>query len=147
MAHFIGKVDDKYFIYSTITRTPISPLISLEDLIVGYQVRMPIDRLERILAKGTSALEYSSLEDMVKDNRYGRKGKVRFTLSFEEFIAKLKAETYYIENTHGFTGHGRRGMAVSTFGGFPDLEPEFDEELDEDDEVILDPKLTPKPLT
>jgi hypothetical protein len=122
MAHSIGKVDDKYFIYSPVTNTPISPLISIQDLIVGYQVRMPMDRLERLLAKGTSALEYSSLEDMVKDNRYGRKGKTYFTLSFEEFLAKLEAETHYIENTLGFTGHGRRGMAVSTFGDFPDLD-------------------------
>ena len=97
MSRFIGKIEDKYFEYSTVVDAPVSVLMSLEDFKNYYKEEygeqaMPglKKRLDRADEKGTSSLIDDSFESMISCNYFGD-GKQELTAP--EFIKLLKAKS------------------------------------------------------
>ena len=96
MPRYIGKIDGRYFEYSTVVDAPVTVLMGLEEFKAYYLAeygRCTFDGLEERLAradtKGTSSMLDSSLEDMLLCNRCGP-GETE--LSVEDFKAALIAE-------------------------------------------------------
>ena len=97
MPHVIGKVDDRYFVFSTVVDAPITRLMTKAEFEEYYRkeygtvgLKELVPRLERTDAKGTSSHLYDSFEEMVCCNRYGDGEE---TLTRDEFISQLKRET------------------------------------------------------
>ena len=72
MPRYIGKIEDKYFEYSTIANAPVTILMSLEEFkefYFGEYGRVGMqglqDRLKRVDGKGTSSWLDKSLKEMI----------------------------------------------------------------------------------
>lgn len=97
MPRYIGKIDDRYFEFSTIVDAPVTYLMPRKEFEAYYLVEYGnsamyklAERLERADAKGTSSMMDDSFEEMISCNRYGD-GET--CLSVGEFKARIKQET------------------------------------------------------
>lgn len=78
MPRYICKIEDKYFEWSTIVDAPVTYGMTLEEFTQYYReeygeqgMRDLPERMERVEAKGTSALAYGSLDELLECNRAG----------------------------------------------------------------------------
>lgn len=78
MPRYIIKLNEKYLIWSTIVDAPISNGMTKDELIEWIEYHngqdglfdLP-DRLERVDAKGVSAFNYASVDELIAHNRAG----------------------------------------------------------------------------
>jgi len=78
MSHFIIKLKEWYFNWSTVVDAPITNRMTLEELTAYIQfqykehgARELSKRLDRVERKGTSAFLYESVEEVISGNRAG----------------------------------------------------------------------------
>ncbi len=97
MPRYIGKIDDRYFEFSTIVDAPVTYLMTREEFEAYYCSEYSnsatdkfAERMERADRKGTSSMIDDSFEDMISCNRYG---DGESCLSVDEFKARIKQET------------------------------------------------------
>ena len=94
MPHYIIKIKDKYFEWSTIVDAPITygmTLRQLEKYIKAEYGNNGLEdlpqRLERVAEYGTSAAPYATLEELVE---YNRAGENETRLTIDEIYEKYK---------------------------------------------------------
>lgn len=97
MPRYIGKIDDRYFEFSTIVDAPVTYLMTREEYEAYYRSEYGnsamdkfAERMERADRKGTSSVMDDSFEDMISCNRYG---DGESCLSVDEFRDRIKQET------------------------------------------------------
>ena len=78
MSHFIIKLQEWYFNWSSVVDAPITYRMTLEELTAYIQfqygeqgARELSKRLDRVERKGTSAFLYESAEEVISGNRAG----------------------------------------------------------------------------
>ena len=94
MAHFIIKLKQYYYIWSSVVDAPITDSLDLEQLTNWIKqqegeegLRKLPERLKRVEEKGTSAFNYSSVEELIS---YNRAGENETHLSMDELIKEYQ---------------------------------------------------------